>query len=581
MSKFSGTSSWTTYTTDGPADNFVRALAIDNTGAQWFGTGSRGVSKFEPSTSTWTTYTTADGLVSNLINTIIFDNANTLWVGTWYGASKFDGTTWTPYTTAEGLVGNTVYAVAIDNAGNIWFGTGSGVSEFDGVTGWTTYTTSNGLANNTVKAVAIDRAGVKWFGTQGGGVSKLISSTWTTYTTSNGLASNSVSAIAIDDANVKWFGTVGGGVSRFDGTTWTTYTTADGLASNYVSTITIDSHGAVWVGAGNGGLSKFDGSTWTTYTTADGLVGDTVYAIATGNDNAMWFGTTNGANKLVEYANAFAPGTNFVHTTASGNIVGNYTKIDSSATNGNPNAMVFITHNYNPNGSSGSFYDYEPGVWYYNSAFQWNIFNEDWTSPMPPDVSFNVFVPSTGADAFVHTAASGNITGNYTLIDNPATNNNPNAMLFVTQNWNPGGSGGEIYNDHPIGVWYSPAGKWSVFNQDGAAMPNGAAFNVFVPPPGTDVFIHTALSGNIVGTVTYIDHPLTNNRPGAMLLVTQNWNPGGTGGTYNNRHIGVAYDSTKGKWNIFNEDGASSMPEHASFNVAVILYRVYLPLIMR
>ena len=38
------------------------------------------------------------------------------------GVSKFDGTTWTTYTTADGLADNYVTAIAIDAQGNKWFG---------------------------------------------------------------------------------------------------------------------------------------------------------------------------------------------------------------------------------------------------------------------------------------------------------------------------------------------------------------------------------------------------------------------------------------------------------------------------
>src|SRR5918997_4421723 len=54
---------------------------------------------------------------------------------------------------------------------------------------------------------------------------------------------------------------------------------------------------------------------------------------------------------------------------------------------------------------------------------------------------------------FVHRATSENVSANSTYIDNPLTNGNPDAILYVTQNWNPGGGGG-TYNNHPVGVWY-------------------------------------------------------------------------------------------------------------------------------
>jgi hypothetical protein len=45
----------------------------------------------------------------------------------------------------------------------------------------------------------------------------------------------------------------------------------------------------------------------------------------------------------------------------------------------------------------------------------------------------------------MHEATASNITNNYTVIDHPSVNGNPSAIVLVTQNWNPPGSGG-AYN---------------------------------------------------------------------------------------------------------------------------------------
>ena len=85
---------------------------------------------------------------------------------------------------------------------------------------------------------------------------------------------------------------------------------------------------------------------------------------------------------------------------------------------------------------------------------------------------------------FVHRATPQSISANSTYLNNRLINGNPDALLSVTQNWNPRGADG-TYNDHPVGVWYDAAAKrWAVFNQDRAAMPEGAAFNVAVSGDG-------------------------------------------------------------------------------------------------
>ncbi|MBU1877357.1 MAG: hypothetical protein KJ734_00240, partial [Chloroflexi bacterium] len=53
-------------------------------------------------------------------------------------------------------------------------------------------------------------------------------------------------------------------------------------------------------------------------------------------------------------------------------------------------------------------------------------------------------------------------------------------------------------------------------------------FSAAASVPGAR-FVHTTTAANTSGNYTYIDHPLTNNNPNAIVLVTQNWNPGGVG----------------------------------------------------
>jgi hypothetical protein len=95
------------------------------------------------------------------------------------------------------------------------------------------------------------------------------------------------------------------------------------------------------------------------------------------------------------------------------------------------------------------------------------------SEPAPANVSaFDV--------VFIHRATPENVSANSTYLDNPLANGDPNVVLYVTQNWNPGGSAG-IYNEHPIGVWYDDSSqRWAIFNQDRETMPDGAAFNVAV-----------------------------------------------------------------------------------------------------
>jgi hypothetical protein len=89
-----------------------------------------------------------------------------------------------------------------------------------------------------------------------------------------------------------------------------------------------------------------------------------------------------------------------------------------------------------------------------------------------------------------------------------------------------------------------------------------------VVPPASQSFVHYAVPDNTISNSTYLDNALTNGDPNAGLSVTQNWNPGGGWGVYNDHPIGVRYDQAVQKWAIYNQDG-TPMPNGAAFNVAV------------
>jgi sortase A len=169
--------------------------------------------------------------------------------------------------------------------------------------------------------------------------------------------------------------------------------------------------------------------------------------------------------------------------------------------------------------------------------------------------------------AFVHRATPENSRGDYTYLSDPSINGDPNAVVLVTPTPDRGSAGDGTY-DHNIGVWYEPeAQKWAIFNEDRSAVPGGTTFQVVVPG-GPEKFVHRAEPENVTGDSTYLDDPLVNGKSEAVLSVTQNWNPGGGTGTYNDHPVDVRYDAGRQKWAIYNTDG-SAIPDGAAFNVAV------------
>ena len=316
---------WRTYQAPNLVSNDVHVVFPDSRSGQiWVGTAN-GVSVLDEDTETWTSYTTADGLVYNNIQAIYVDTWQRVWFGTLLGVSIKDGDDWLPpYTsTNSGLAGNDVTSLLVDGWGLVWLGTRSdGISVFDSTT-WDHLTSADhGLPSNRITDIVFGADGSTWVGTADRGFSALHGTTWTTYSrasTGDQLASDKVRTIAIEADGHVWVGTLpfvsggwwsGGGISVLDPKSgaWTTYnrdnTGATGLGGNFIQKIAIDAAGRVWIGTGvpndepamsqGYGLTVYDHGSWTTYTRGNtdlNLSSDRIPDISLDSQGRVWLAT--------------------------------------------------------------------------------------------------------------------------------------------------------------------------------------------------------------------------------------------------------------------------------------------------
>jgi hypothetical protein len=161
---------------------------------------------------------------------------------------------------------------------------------------------------------------------------------------------------------------------------------------------------------------------------------------------------------------------------AHGNVSGD--SLSTGISNGG--AIIIATPAFNvPPSTAGVLNDHPTGVWF--NGNEWEVFNED-LAPMPAGAAFFVHVADGHDGAFTHFANSTNTVGDSTYLSNPNIDGQPNAKIFVTHAWNPEGRSG-TYNNHSVGVWFDAGrGRWAIFNEDRAPMPNTIAFNVWVAP---------------------------------------------------------------------------------------------------
>jgi ligand-binding sensor domain-containing protein/serine phosphatase RsbU (regulator of sigma subunit) len=107
--------------------NDIRALAEDTSGALWIGTRGHGVVKWQDGVST--AFTTKEGLVHDVVLSLLVARDGSLWVGTrGGGVSHLKDGAMSSLSSKDGLASDTVWAIAELPDGTMAFGTEAGVS---------------------------------------------------------------------------------------------------------------------------------------------------------------------------------------------------------------------------------------------------------------------------------------------------------------------------------------------------------------------------------------------------------------------------------------------------------------------
>ncbi len=250
----------------------------------------------------------------------------------------------------------------------------------------------------------------------------------------------------------------------------------------------------------------------------------------------------------------------FIHKATPESIIDGYTFLNHPLLNGNPDAKLLVTHNWNPSGGAGEWNNKNSGVFYSFTENKWAIYNEDLSSALP-NRSYNVYIAQ---DDEVFTIASSTITpvSNYLEFDYPGITGNPQAFLGVQTYWNPN----EVVNNTMYGFEYA-TDTWYIYDETFTGIPQGAAFFVLVSGIGVQNARHISTAGNISVSATFVDHPLLNNQPDAIFFVSHIYGSDGASVDVKSP-LGVFYSTSENKWAIFREDGLD-MPQNAGFNLFI------------
>ena len=321
----------------------VYDLCIDLADNVYCATNGEGIFKYDG--SSWTSFTSENGLTTNNVRSLCVDDEGVVWCGLYYSdvngdISRFDGVDrWETFKHENGLLNSAAFNI-FENEGEIWSSTGDiwpsfkGILRFDGQ-GWQKfpdemlpdgvtgimpesnidglfyfiynnklYFRNNGMWSNIpfkgifelsyIEAICIDHSGNVWVGGDSISHRELVTrvarydGSWTKFTVNDGFDGSQIQHLYTDSKGMVWCTSTDGPVGKYDGSEWTWYTSEDGLAGERIREFGEDAEGNIY--GGEIGLCMYDGSKWNRIQ-APGEPVCGVYSIHVEENGNVWLAT--------------------------------------------------------------------------------------------------------------------------------------------------------------------------------------------------------------------------------------------------------------------------------------------------
>ncbi len=245
-----------------------------------------------------TSWTSADGLLSDTVVDLMQDKNGFILIGTYDGLVKFDGIkfeTVNKYTNTEF---NSVSARVLleDRNGDLWVGTnGDGLAYFHNKK-VKMIKIKDGLPDESIRSLCEDREGRIWIGTTKGicfyknGKIKRIGNKI--------LNNNLIEFISCDRNGTVWTATPEKGLLKFDGNDFISYDDYKELKERTFMDLFNDSDGSFWFATKESGVISLKDGNLKFYNKSNGFEADKVNSIFKDDTGAMWFATDSGVIRI-------------------------------------------------------------------------------------------------------------------------------------------------------------------------------------------------------------------------------------------------------------------------------------------
>ncbi|MBN2425460.1 MAG: hypothetical protein JXB44_10585 [Calditrichaceae bacterium] len=342
------------------ANEFVRALSIDNSGRLWVGTMGGGLNRYCSEKERFIRYVNdpedSSSLSHNSITALLTDKKGNLWIGTL--GSGFDKLVMPkdieenendqdPNRSRLDFINYNHVRVNVNNAfwdyincfhedkyGLIWIGTRYGLTKYDPATDQFTHYfhkpgNTSSLSSNNINGLGEDQNGNLWVGTWDNGLNiyDREHDAFIRYSYKKdrikSAGNESISSLYKDKSGDFWIGTFGDGLFEFLSADLSEnksinkrlfdfklyqYDSHDinTIGSNNIYTVFEDRSGVLWIGTDWGGISKLDKkkSSFVCYKSdpanPGGLNQNVLLSMCKDKNDVLWLGTRNGGLNLFD-----------------------------------------------------------------------------------------------------------------------------------------------------------------------------------------------------------------------------------------------------------------------------------------
>lgn len=280
-----------------PMGGYVVTFYEDAEGSIWIATFNAGLGRLRPTRVT--TYSTADGLPSRAIGSIVQDAAGHIWVGAQCGpVSELVNGRFVPRF-REYTKDACAWVVWPARDGSLWIGTRG-----DGLFHWhdgrmTHYTRKNGLSDDFICGLFEDRDGVMWIGTELGGLHTFAHGRLSrAFTRRDGVATGYLASFAQDRDGRVWIGSNANGLTVYEHGRFRRLTPEESPPTRNIANLLVDSRGDLWIGSAAAGLFRRHAGHYEAFGAEQGLGDRLVAVLLEDREGTMWVSTAHGISRL-------------------------------------------------------------------------------------------------------------------------------------------------------------------------------------------------------------------------------------------------------------------------------------------